>query len=265
MLTRAIQHETKGSAAYKELVRALDELTGVFYTEKAQSMFAAADALADSRPRDTIDQLQEALKAEDRNPTILRELARVHLQLDECDKADARVKQAEEIDSYSVEIKLLRLQILECQKNLELLETKLATHDSDLDPVEKFSRGLQMRLLLHGIPVANLPAATSTPTTTGPSKDLKKAKAFLATWEAQAPDYPELYYWKWEFSKLSGDPDRTAAAKYTQLCQNLTPRRRKSFSLDVDLCKGKEAVDVFLKESTATTAPTPASGAAKHP
>jgi hypothetical protein len=71
----------------------------------------------------------------------------------------------------------------------------------------------------------------------------------LQTWESQAPSYPELHYWKWQYGQLAGVPDRASAIKYLQLCQNLTPRKRKSYNLDVDLCKGKEAVDAFLKES----------------
>jgi hypothetical protein len=29
----------------------------------------------------------------------------------------------------------------------------------------------------------------------------------------------------------------------------MTPRKRKSYILDVDLCKGKNAVDTYLRES----------------
>jgi tetratricopeptide (TPR) repeat protein len=240
VLLRGLQHEiakgerAKSGTAYKEIAHALDELTSVFYTEKAQNLFADGESQSDLRPRDAIEPFQEALKSEDRNVSVLKALARVHLKLDECDKADLRVKQAEEVNPVAAEVKLLRLQVLFCQKNYEALSLKLSAHDPELEPVEKFTRALQMQDILHQ---------------KEPKKDLKKARALVNTWEAQYPDDPEVYNWKWQLSKVNGSPDRVAAAKYSQLCQNLTPRKRKSFSLDVDLCKGKEAADAFLKEN----------------
>jgi tetratricopeptide (TPR) repeat protein len=235
VLIRGIQRENRGSTAYRELVRVLDELTAVFYTEKTQNLFANAESVAD-KPREAIEAYQEALKTDDRNVSILKALARLHLRLDECEKADGRVKQAEEVNPYSAEVRLLRLQTLDCQKNFDMLSTRLGAHDADLEPVEKYTRGMQMLDLLR-------------------HKELKKAKALLVTWETQSPDYPEVFFWKWQLSKEGTIDkttiDRSAAAKYSQLCQNLTARKRKSFSLDVDLCKGKEAADVFLKEKEA--------------
>jgi len=239
VLIRGIQRETRGSGAYKELVRALEELTTVFYTEKAQSLFATAQALIEAKPREAIEQLQEAIKTDDRNVTILNELARVHLRFDECEKADQSVKQAEDVNPFSAEIKLLRLQVLACQKNYDVLTVKLASHDPDLDPLEKFTRGLQIQDLMR-------------------HKDLRKAKTLLATWETQATEYPEVYYWQWQLSREANDPDhlpdRIAATKYLQMCQNLTPRKLQSLRFDVDLCKQKSTVDKFLKE-TATQNP----------
>lgn len=229
ILIRGIQRENRGSQAYRELVRALDNLTGVFYTEKAQNLFAHAESVADTKSREAIEPFQEAIKAEDRNVTVLKAVARLHLRLEECDKADIRVKQAEEVNPYSAEIRLLRLQTFACQKNYEMLATRLAAHDTDLDPVEAYARGLHLLDLVT-------------------RKELKKAKTLIATWESQSPDYPEVYYWKWQLSKEIGVADRLPAMRYSELCQSLTTRKRKIFSLDVDLCKGKAVVDSFLKE-----------------
>lgn len=230
VLIRGIQRETRGSPAHKELVRALDELTGLFYTERAQSTFATGESLAFSSPREAIDAYEQALKIEDRNLTILKSLARLHLRRDECDLADVRVKQAEEMNPYSAEIKLLRLQVLSCQKNSEALMSRFAAFDQDLDSVKKFSLGLRMYEYMK-------------------AGDLKKARAVLAEWESLIPEYPELFYWKWELSKASKSPDRLAASKYLHLCQGLSPRKRKEYSIDVNLCKGKETVEAFLKEN----------------
>lgn len=228
ILSRAIAREAKTSAGYRELTRALDDLTSAFYTERAQSVFVSAEANLPLKPREAIEGFTEALRLEDGNLTVLKALARTHLTLGECDKADVFVKSAESLDVYSPEVQLLRLQTLDCSKSA-LLTEKLFPLDSSLKPVEAYVRGMQLRDLIR-------------------REEAGKAKAMLAEWAAAAPDYPEVYFWKWTLSQANEKPDRAAAQRYVQLCQNLTPRKRKSYNLDVDLCKGKEAAETFLKE-----------------
>ncbi len=234
ILVRAINHEAKSSLAYRELTKALDELMTAFYTERAQSTFVAAESNLPLKPREAIDGFTEALRLEDGNVTILKTLARTHLVLNECDKAEGFVKSAEILDPFAAEVQLLRLQILSCSKSTSALAEKLFPLDAQLIPMENYVRSMQIRDLIR-------------------RTETKRAKALLAQWETSAPDYPEVYFWKWTFSKdeqsQAVKPDRVAAQKYVQLCQNLTPRKRKSYNLDVDLCKGKESIDDFLKEA----------------
>ncbi len=245
ILLRGIQRETRGSQAHKELVKALGELSSVFYSEKAQSAFSVGEAAAEARPREAIEHFQEALRLEDGNVSILKAIARAHLALAECEKADTQVKAAEAIDPHSPEVKLLSLQTLACSRNYESILARLsidetASQDETDALVKSLRQGLHVQALLRA---------------PKPKNDLKKAKSVMTTWEASAPDYPEVHFWKWEISKLSGAPDRMAAVKYSQACQNLTPRKRKSYSLDVNLCKGKEAVDSYLKDSGLNQSP----------
>ena len=231
VLLRAIQRESRSSVAYKELTRALDELTSVFYTERAQSTFVAGESAMDARPKEALDSFQESLRIEDGNLTVLKSLARTYLVLGECDHAETHVKAAEALNPYSSEVVLLRLQVLDCSKNSSALALKLASPEPELEAVIKFAHGIELRDLAR-------------------RKEWKKARALIGAWETRAADYPEVYFWKWEISRQSGGPaDRGAAVKYVQLCQNLTARKRKSFNLDVDLCKGKEAADAYLKET----------------
>lgn len=230
VLIRGLQRETRNSPAFKELVRTLDELTAVFYSEKAQTLFSTGEAQVFTKPREAIETLQEALRLEDGNIAILKSLARTQLVVGDCARADATVKSAEGINPYSAEVLLLRLQVLDCQKRVDLLSAQLETNDPYRESVSNFVHGLQIKDLLR-------------------RKEFKRARAILTTWEAQSADYPELHYWKWETSRAQGAEDRAAAVRYAQLCQNLTPRKRKSYILDVDLCKGKEAVDSYLKNS----------------
>lgn len=230
VLLRGLSRESRGSTAYRELLRTLENLSTVFYTEKAQSLFAAAEAIVDSRPKEALEAYLEAYKVEERNVSILTGLARAYLKTDDCDRADARVKSAEEINPYASDVRLLRLQVLGCQKNFELLAGKLNQKDLDLESNERFVRSIQIQEALS-------------------RKDFKKVKMILTQWETSAGDYPEVYFWKWKVSRDGETQDRSAANKYVQLCQALTPRKKRTFAPDVDLCKGKEAVEAFLRET----------------
>lgn len=237
MLIRGIKRETRGSVAFKELTKALDDLTSVFYTEKAQTAFVAGDSIIESKPKEAIEHFITAQRIEEGNLATLKSLARAHLILGDCSKAQAPLTTAEEINPYSAELHLLNLQLLDCRKSHEILATKLQSPAEDLAPLEKFSRGMAMRDLMR-------------------KSDLKKARAQLTSWEKEMPDYPETHYWKWQLSLTAGSADRSAAVRYVQACQNLTPRRRKSYILDVDLCKGRVAAENYLKETgMRTTSP----------
>jgi tetratricopeptide (TPR) repeat protein len=137
VLQRAIQKEPKTSQAYKEMTRALDELMLLFYTEKGQSLFTQADAAADSNPKAAIDSYQSALRAEDGNVSVLKALSRAHLRLEECDKADTYIKQAEAMNPFSPEVKLLRLQALNCSGMFTVLSQQLTANAEELSSVEK--------------------------------------------------------------------------------------------------------------------------------
>ena len=236
VLLRAIEREPKNSVAYKELVKALDELTSVFYTERAQAAFIVGEGALETKPKEAIDSFQDALRLEEANVAVLKALARTYLVLDDCDKAEGHLKTAEGLNPISPEILLLRLQTASCAKNSTFLATKIPTLTADLGPLEKYARSIQIKEMIN-------------------RKEFAAAKALVSKWEAEVPDYPEVYFWKWELSRLAKAPDRAAAVKYTQTCQHLTTRKRKSYILDPDLCKGKAAVDEYLK-ATSQAEPT---------
>ena len=203
----------------------------MFYTEKAQSLFLLADGLESEKPKEAIDKLNEALRLEEGNLSILKALGRVHLRLGECSSASKPIAAGLTINPNSHEVKLLNLQQLECEKSYDQLATALMGKIDESDPTEKYTKGIRLRDLQR-------------------RNDLKGAKALLGTWESAQPEYPEVYFWRWS---LSGNPpsDRAAAQKYIAHCQNLTPRKKKSYNLDLDLCKSVEKVDEALKAASA--------------
>lgn len=233
VLIRGLSHEGKNTQAYKELLAALNELSGVFYTEKAQSLFLMADAAELEKPKDAIDKLNEALRLEEGNLSILNSLARAYLRLGECSNANKPITAAKEINPYSPELKLLTMQLADCEKNYDQLSTLLTGKPDESDPTEKFTKGLRMQ-------------------SAEKAEDHTAAKNILKSWEASQPEYPEVYYWKFKES-LTSTPDRASAQKYISLCQNLSPRKKKSYNLDIELCKSVEKVVEDLKKTSSET------------
>ena len=272
VLIRGIQKENKNSVAYHELARALESLTSLFYSEKAHALFSSAQSMAQTKPKEAADLYVEALRLEDSNLSLIKGLARAQLNLADCGKADSTTLQAEGVDPYSLEVKLLRLQVLACQKSFASLKALLATESVELEPVQKFARGLEVESALFD-------ASQSSPA------DFKKSKSLLAAWESKDSEYPELYFWRWKYNQaLAADDDgelpaassaalsvgsipalaqthemlaRSAALKYTQKCQGLTPRKRQSYEFDVRMCRGVDEVDAYLKASGSTPTPAP--------
>ncbi len=233
VLQRALQKEPKASPAFKEMSRALDELMLLFYTEKGQSLFTQADAAIDSNPKAAIDSYNAALRAEDGNVSVLMALARAHLRLEECAKAEAFIKQAESMNPYSPEVKLLRLQALSCTGSFDQLSQQLSqlndANMSELSSVEKYLKTFQIQEAIR-------------------KKDFKKAKSIQSAWEIANAEYPEVYFWKYKLSSIEGgNSDRSAGAKYVQLCQTMSVRKKKTYNLDVELCRSREKIEEELK------------------
>ena len=230
LLLKALARETKGGAGHRELTKALDEIGDVFVTEQGQAAWSLAESSVDARPREALDSYQLALKLEPGNATVMKGLARAHVALGECDRADATVKLAESINPSSAEIRLLKMQAADCQGKHAVVAELLVAKDVDMEPLAGRMKSLQAKELLR-------------------RKEWRKSKALLAQWEQASPDDPEILYWRWRFSEATLQPDRSSAIRYVQACQNLSPRRRKAFRLDVDLCKGKDVVEAYLKSA----------------
>ena len=228
VLIRALQKEAKSTPGYFELKASLESLSTLFYTDQAQAIFSQGESLFDAKTKEAIEKYQEALKLEEGNVAILRALARAQLRTDDCRGAESTIKMAEAYDNGSAELYLLKLQGYQCRKDEmslgDAIEGRLSEHES----VEKYLKVFSVE-------------------TNFLKKDLKKAKSLLNAWESQSPDYPEVHFWKWKISSAQGLVDKASGQKYLQLCKAMTPRKRKMFNLDVDLCKAIDEVDAKLK------------------
>lgn len=218
ILTRSMQKESKQQSAYQELRSSLEQLSTVFYTEKAQALYSQSESLFETKPKDSIEKLQEALKLEEGNLTILKTLVRDYIKINDCSSAETYQKNIENFDKLTPEVNLLKLQVQACSKNWSAVELILQNKDLDWTGVEKYMYVYQLNLSLD-------------------KKDFKKAKVIMAQWESSSPDYVEQNYWKDQILCLQEQGDKPSLQKYIQNCKNMSTRKKKSYFLDVDLCQ----------------------------
>jgi hypothetical protein len=233
------------SATRAELLRNWEEIATVFLSDKAQNQHALAESLWLSRPKEAVDLLQAVMPLEVGNLSVVLLGARAALRALDCSRAESFAKEAERIFAPSLEVRLIRLQVQSClisdQPNLPPL--KIVSNDY---PIDWGGLDSAIRLLV----VKDL----------WRRKDAKGARAATVAWESQAPEDPELWYWKWKTSeeqdsKSSGlmsaaaVRDRNAARNYLRICHEMTPRRRKMYSVHPELCLATESVESDLKSS----------------
>lgn len=237
------------SAQRIEFLKTWEEIANLFLTDKAQNHFSLAESLWMSRPKEAVEFLQTASQQEPGNLQIAILGARSALRAQDCVRAEAFSKEAEKIFSPGLEVRLVRLQSQLCALRTLPQAPALAIKPlSDAgEPWGEFDSAV--RALVVGDHWRR--------------GDVKGAKAAVTAWETQATGDPEMWYWKWKVSdadidktdskglKTSGRTtvlkDRSAARSYLRICNELTPRRRKNFSMHPELCLWTESVESDLK------------------
>ncbi len=233
------------SATRVELLRNWEEIATVFLSDKAQNQYALAESLWFSKPKEAMDILQAVMPIEIGNLSIALLGARAALRALDCGRAESFSKEAEKIFAPSLEVRLIRLQLQSClisdQPNLPPLKIVSNDYPIDWGALDSAVRLLAVKDLWR-------------------RKDIKGARAAVVAWESQAPEDPEVWYWKWKTSEaLDPKPsgalstaavrDRQAARNYLRICSEMTPRRRKNYSVHPELCLATESVESDLKSS----------------
>lgn len=237
------------SQARAEYLKTWEELANLFLTDKAQNHFSLAESFWLSRPKEAVEFLQTASQQEPGNLQIAVLGARAALRAQDCVRAESFSKDAEKIFAPGLEVRLVRLQSQLCtlrtQAQAPPLNIKLLSETGE-------SWG-EFDSAVRALVVGDL----------WRRGDVKAARAAVTAWETQAVGDPEMWYWKWKVSDAETEEtgskgsktasrgtrvkDRTAARSYLRICNELTPRRRKNFSMHPELCLWTETVESDLK------------------
>jgi len=222
----------KRTIAAKDLQVAFDEIAETFLTEKAQQNYELGVSLRKTDPNMAVSKLNDALKDEPDNQTVLVELARLQLQLGDCSTA---IKTLEKASSQNPGSEVVTLQTSQAELCLGHFEKALALRPSDLRhskflvfwQLVEIERRFRSGQLEQGLALV---------------QDTLDAKPSLS-----GP--PELFYWRWKIADQLKKTDEKAAVRYVRDCQKLNSRQARDYAPEPKTCLRTSEVENFLKKS----------------
>ena len=230
LLVSAIKKESKKSSAPKELFAALDEISFIFFSDKAQQSYELALSLAQSNPQLAATKLAEALRIEPENFAVQLEQARQLITVD-CGQGATAVQKLAELNPFSEYILLAQAQAYLCNSDLEnYVATKSITGEPRRSELSMFWTELEIEYSYK----------------TG---QLKKVRDLLNQARKVNVDYPEMYYWSWKMDVDAKLKSEKTGQKYISMCKNLSTRDQRRFRLNPRICRHAADVEAFLKKS----------------
>ncbi len=231
VLQKAIEANAANPKARAKLVDSLQQLSKLFFTDKGQKTFEAAQAAMWETPDLALSQLRSALISEDSNLQILENISRIQIFKQDCTGALASLKSARELNPFSGESAVLELRALQCQGNFGAMKEKAMA----LPALDKWQESFVQYLLAREA-----------------VQQLAWRKAFesLTKVTEEQPGFPEAHLLLAKSAvEIEKDPE-PYLQKYVSLCKVITPRERKRFALEPRLCTGvKEAEDELAKKA----------------
>ncbi len=228
VLTAGLKNEKPNSVAFKELKKSLNDMSRVFISEKSQQAYEFSLSLKRTDPPQAIAKINDALRAEPENLTLLLEAARQNLIKGECKSALEMAQKVQKINLWDDELALVLAQSKICLNDfVGYINTK---------------EGVQ---ITNSIPWLSLEIERNIK-----EKNLMKAKEALNQLIKIDKNYPEQEYWAWKIDIEQKVTNIDSAQDYKTECQNMTGVIYRRFILDPRLCTRVSEVEAFLKSQT---------------
>ena len=229
-LQRAIAANSPSAKARGKLIESLNHISRVFFTDKGQKSFEAAQAMMWETPDLALRELQAALKLEDGNLQVLDNIARVQIARSECDAALKSTESARALNPFAADSALLEMRALVCLGNFDSLREKAAS----LPPADRWQTAFSQYMLAQDAMK---------------SQDWRKAHDALVKIGEEFPAFPEAFFL---LSRTGVELEKDTEPwleKYVSLCKAVTPREKKRFGLEPRLCANlKEAEDELARK-----------------
>lgn len=230
ILLNALKREEKKSVAQRELATALDQVSKVFYGDKAQQLFELALSLKNSDPALAVSKFQEAARLEPENISIELALAQMALSANDCDGALNRLTKQKELSPYIEDIRLAMAQAQVCTGKFE----DYLVSKGDLN-IAKSNLSLFWQMV-----EAEYLSKTS---------HFVKARDLVQPVQKAHPTFPETYYWLWKTAVEMKVKSEGFGQKYLTTCKGLNSRLSREYFQEPQLCRRITEVETFLKKN----------------
>lgn len=233
ILLTALQKETRPQNTI-ELRKAVNDVGHVFISDKAQQMYETAISLRKSDLTQSLAKLNEALRIESDNLTIVTEMGRVMIAKGDCSGAqDAVIKQSRMVP-YDEELKLVSAQAYECLSQWVEYGKLYDSNEVKKSPLQKFWLVLEVERYFK---IKNFP----------------KAQEIVNNLKKIDPKYPEVSYWSWKLGQQAKGPGPEDAQKYVMTCKNISANQYRQYMIDPGLCRHVLEVEADLKGANGTS------------
>ncbi len=230
ILVGAIKKENKKSPAQRELMTALEQVSKVFYSDKAQQLYELALSMKSSDPTTATAKLQEALRLEPDNLSIEIALARQALASNDCDGALARSLKQKDLLVAIEELRLVAAQSQVCLGKYDDYLVSRSAQDVKKSDLGKFWFVLETEYFFK---TASLP----------------KALEAAVNLQKQDGNFPEPHYWDWRAGTELKQKKDKAAQRYLNLCKTMNSRQQRDYSPEPQLCRRTTEIENYLKKN----------------
>lgn len=225
ILTAGMKEYKQDSPAWLEIQKNLEQLTSMFYTDKAMQAYELAKSAAADKPKDAMDHLQEANKLEPQNIKVLSLMGRLYLQESKCEKALSTAEQALLSNEYFKDSIILKFQSLACLNESEKFYA--------FDVANSYKWKLKNPYFLHSLALVQIQ-----------NKLWQEAEQSILSLEQVAKDFADLYLLKTQ--DISNKKLLANYIQYSNWCKDSVALRKK-YELEPRLCMQLDEVQKNIK------------------
>jgi len=231
ILVGAIKQENVQSGSTAELIKALQQISYLFYSDRAQQNYELALSLRRTDIAQAQQKIAEALRIENDNLSLFNEMQRMLLIRGDCSSAHENISKQRRQDPYDEFLAILQAQAQACLGKWEDYVKTRDAFDKKNTAQAKYWASLEIEYLLS-------------------LKSFSKAKEAAGTLQKLDPKYPETIYWQWRV--VTGAEKAPFGQKYIKECKNLSAALYRQYMIDVNLCRRVAEVETASKNGNGT-------------
>jgi predicted Zn-dependent protease len=230
LLVNAAKKESKKGKVPIEILNALDEVSTVFFSDKAQQLHELALSLWMNDPNLATQKLADAARLEAENQQIQLGQIRLQIGAGDCASALKAVRKDLDLNPYSEELKLDNAQATLCTGTISEYQVLKGSADPKRNGLEVFWQALDIESAYK-------------------ASNFVKGRDLVTALAKADPGYPESNYWLWKFGNELKTPDERSGQKYLVACKSLSSRASRKYLAEPRLCRRTSEVEAELKKT----------------